>query len=67
MIKIKFDSNQEYQLDAISALVDVFDGQPRAAGQFEFSLSPGVGGGFASEMGFANQMHLDESSLLAVQ
>lgn len=26
-MKIQFDSNQDYQLDAIKAVVDVFDGQ----------------------------------------
>jgi len=29
-VKIQFDSNQEYQLDAIQATLDVFDGQPLA-------------------------------------
>ncbi len=29
-MKIKFESNQEYQLEAIASVVDVFDGQPLA-------------------------------------
>ena len=37
-MKIKFDSNQEFQLDAIRAVVDVFGGQPLARGQFEIRL-----------------------------
>ena len=64
-MKIKFDSNQEYQLDAINAVVDLFDGQPRAAGQFEFSLNHGMDGVFVSEAGFTNRLLLDETSLLA--
>jgi len=27
-MKIQFDSKQQYQLDAVSAVVDIFDGQP---------------------------------------
>jgi len=37
-MKIKFDGNQEFQLDAIRAVVDVFDGQPLARGEFEIRL-----------------------------
>lgn len=29
-MKIKFDSHQQYQLDAVNSIVDVFKGQPRA-------------------------------------
>ena len=38
-MKIKFDSNQPYQLDAINAVVDLFDGHPLANGDFEFNLA----------------------------
>jgi type III restriction enzyme len=34
-MKLQFDSNQQYQLDAISAMVDIFKGQPFAEGDFE--------------------------------
>jgi type III restriction enzyme len=43
-MKIQFDSQQQYQLDAVKAVVDVFDGQPLAEGQFETSLGIGFGG-----------------------
>jgi type III restriction enzyme len=33
-VKIQFDSKQQYQLDAVSAVVDIFDGQPLAALDF---------------------------------
>jgi len=42
-MKIKFDSNQEFQLDAIRAVVDVFDGQPLARGEFEIRLDASGG------------------------
>ena len=33
-MKIRFDENQQYQLDAINAVVDLFEGQPLAAGAY---------------------------------
>ena len=33
-MKIKFDSQQQYQLDAVSAVVDIFDGQPQDTQDF---------------------------------
>ena len=36
-MKIQFDNSQQYQLDAIEAVVNVFDGQPLAgSGQETF-------------------------------
>ena len=34
-MKIQFESNQQFQLDAIQAVLDVFDGQPLAQGEYE--------------------------------
>lgn len=28
-MKLKFDPNQQYQIDAINAVVDIFTGQPK--------------------------------------
>jgi type III restriction enzyme len=39
-MKIQFDSNQQYQLDAIQAMVDIFDGQPSAQGETAQRHSP---------------------------
>ncbi len=62
-MKIQFDSQQQYQLDAVNAVVDVFDGQPLAGGQFETSLGIGFGGAM-TEMGFGNQLELSPEEIL---
>jgi len=62
-MKIQFDSQQQYQLDAINAVVDVFDGQPLAGGHFEISLGIGFGGAM-TEMGFGNQLELSSGEML---
>ena len=39
-MKLHFDSNQEYQIDAISAVTELFEGHPLSEpGDFEFSLT----------------------------
>lgn len=34
----QFDSHQQYQLDAINAVADLFDGHPKDAGKFDITL-----------------------------
>lgn len=38
-MKLHFDSNQEYQIEAIRAVTDIFEGRPLKGGDFEFSLT----------------------------
>ncbi len=38
-MKFHFDSNQEYQIEAIRAATDIFEGQPLGGGDFEFCLT----------------------------
>ena len=63
-MKIKFDGNQEFQLDAIRAAVDVFAGQPltRAALQWQ---SDALGGELLTEMGVGNSFSLTDEALLS--
>jgi type III restriction enzyme len=64
-LKIKFEANQQYQLDAIQAAVDIFDGQPLAAGAFEVQLdTTGQMAGW-SELGIGNRLTLTPEQLLA--
>ncbi|MBL7113107.1 MAG: hypothetical protein ISS19_14315 [Bacteroidales bacterium] len=37
-MKLHFDSNQEYQLEAIKAVTDIFEGKPLNGGDFEFTV-----------------------------
>ncbi len=38
-MKLHFDSSQEYQIEAIRAITNIFEGQPLSCGDFEFSLN----------------------------
>lgn len=62
-MKIQFDSQQQYQIDAVNAVLDVFDGQPLAQGQFEIGPTAGTGE-LLSELGFGNRLALQEEVIL---
>ncbi len=61
-MKIKFDSNQVYQREAIDAVLGLFAGQPLAAGAFEFALANPQQG--LSELGIGNQLALDAATIV---
>jgi type III restriction enzyme len=65
-VKIRFDASQSYQLDAINAVLDVFEGQPLAAGAFEIHLEAAAGnGGLFTELGTGNHLALTQDAVLA--
>lgn len=62
-MKFQFDAQQQYQLDGIRAVIDLFTGQPAAAGTFEWQ--PDVfGGDLLDRLGIANAMDISESKIL---
>ncbi len=63
-MKLKFDPTLDYQQDAISAVVGVFEGQPLAQSSFE--ISPVAGNGLEiSELGIGNKLTLTDAEILA--
>jgi type III restriction enzyme len=62
-MKLKFDPNLQFQIDAVNAMTDVFDGQPLSEGDLEigFKRKDWI---FQSELGVGNSLVLDESALL---
>jgi type III restriction enzyme len=64
-MKLQFDKNQSYQLDAIQSIVDLFEGQTLNNSDFEFSFSDtGKGSLQFTEFGVANNLVLNEEELL---
>ncbi len=64
-MKLQFDKNQEYQLQAIQSIVNLFDGQPLNSSDFEFSLSDNNSGSIQfTDAGVGNKLVLSEEELL---
>jgi len=65
-MKLQFDKNQEYQLQAIKSVIDLFDGQPLCNSDFEFSMADTNSGSITfTEAGVGNNLALTEEELLA--
>ncbi len=68
-MKLQFDPNQQFQLDAVAAVTDLFDGQPQGAPEYAvIDMGTGTGlfaGQQQSELGAGNQLMVAEDKLLA--
>ncbi len=60
---LHFDSKQEFQLEAVKAITDIFEGQPLSSGDFEFSI--GQPGALLTENGFGNNLQFKRLAELA--
>ena len=62
-MEIQFDNSKSYQLDAIDAIVSVFDGQPLAGSGQEIALE--TSDALFNELGRGNVLELSDDALLA--
>ncbi|HSH64885.1 MAG TPA: DEAD/DEAH box helicase family protein [Bacteroidia bacterium] len=64
-MKIKFDSTQTYQIDAVNSIVEIFDGQPLNKGDFVITETHGF---FDSteqtELGIGNNLAISSETVL---
>jgi len=61
-MKLQFDASQQYQLDAVESVVDLFDGQQTTSSAGLFGVS-GLGL-FQNEQGVGNLLQIDETTIL---
>lgn len=68
-MKLQFDANQQFRLDAVAAVAGLFEGQPQGAAEFSVVQTGQWEGLFAgqerSELGLGNQLLLPEEDLRA--
>lgn len=63
-MKLHFDPNQGFQLEAIQAIVDIFEGQPLNKGDYEFTLAQDAGSLQFNENGVGNNIILTDEQIL---
>ena len=68
-MQLQFDANQQFQIDAINSIVDLFDGQPQAEPTFSIiKLDPSgdlLSGFEQTDLGVGNRLLLSEDTLRA--
>ena len=67
-MKLKFDSTQPFQLQAVSSFVDLFDGQPLQQSDYTVEINATIQEGqssiFQSELGLGNNLTLSNEVIL---
>lgn len=63
-MKLQFDANQEYQLEAIRAVVTLFDGQPDASQSTFAAANDGLSSLKLTEIGVSNQRVINDEQWL---
>jgi type III restriction enzyme len=63
-MKLQFDSTQTYQLEAIQAVVDIFEGQTLTESDFQATLATDRSGLAFTDTGIANQLLISEAQIL---
>lgn len=63
-MKLQFDSTQEYQIHAVQAVVNVFEGQPLAKDDFQVTLATSQAGLAFTDTGVANNLVLSNDQIL---
>jgi len=68
-LKFQFDANQQFQINAVAAVADLFEGQPQGAPEYTVIQLAGMGGGLftgqeQTELGLGNRLLLAEDKLL---
>ena len=66
MLKLKFDANQAYQQEAISSIVDIFEGQRSVQSRFTALESDRGLVGKITELGYANKLDLIDEDLIKI-
>ncbi|MCH7764772.1 MAG: DEAD/DEAH box helicase family protein [Candidatus Marinimicrobia bacterium] len=61
-MKLHFDPNQQFQIDAIKSIVDLFEGQPLDLGDFSFSISSDMN--LFKDGGVGNRLVISEEQIL---
>lgn len=62
-MKLKFDSNLEFQKDAINAVVDLFEGQPAKESDFSIIRTAQTGAVEIQELGVPNELVLQNDEI----
>jgi len=68
-MKLKFDSTQEYQIQAVNSFIDLFDGQPLNQGDYTIEINAKADVGqqlstIQTELGIGNHLAIDEDTIL---